>query len=298
MDWKAIDFDWNRTRAFLVTAEEGSLTAAARALRTNQSTLSRQVAALEQELGVPLFEKVGRKLELTPNGLALLEFAKDMAASASKLSLTASGKSDSLVGNVCISASEANACYILPPIVIKLRQQQPGISIEIVASNETSDLRKREADIAIRNFQPNHVELIARRLPSAKAGLYASPEYLRSLPDEINKNTLQHAAFIGFPDNAPYIKGLQEIGLPLNADNFPYITNSHLAHWELVKQGAGIGVMLESIAAQTPEVERVSDELPDFEVDTWLVSHRELRTNARIRLVYDFLAEELSAPQI
>jgi DNA-binding transcriptional LysR family regulator len=68
MDWKAVTFDWNRARAFLVTAEEGSLSAAARALGMAQPTLGRQVAALERELGVALFERVGRGLTLTPSG--------------------------------------------------------------------------------------------------------------------------------------------------------------------------------------------------------------------------------------
>ena len=78
VDWKTITFDWNRARAFLVTAEEGSLSAAARALKLTQSTLGRQVTALEEELGVSLFEKVGRSLEITPVGLELLEHVRTM----------------------------------------------------------------------------------------------------------------------------------------------------------------------------------------------------------------------------
>ena len=73
MDWRSVKFDWNQARAFLVTVEEGSLSAAARALGLTQPTLSRQVDALARAIGVVLFERVGRGLVLTPSGLKLLD---------------------------------------------------------------------------------------------------------------------------------------------------------------------------------------------------------------------------------
>ena len=130
MDWRSVKFDWNRARAFLVTAEEGSLSAAARAVGMTQPTLGRQVAALEDELGVALFERVGKGIELTPSGLELLEYVRAMGEAANNVSLAASGKSDSLEGNICISATEAVAAFVLPPIIHKLRQSAPGIDIE------------------------------------------------------------------------------------------------------------------------------------------------------------------------
>jgi DNA-binding transcriptional LysR family regulator len=96
MDWRAINFDWNHARAFLVTAEEGSLTAAAQALGMAQPTLGRQVAALEAATGVALFERVGRGLELTPSGRDLLEHVRAMYEAAGNLSLAASGQSRSI----------------------------------------------------------------------------------------------------------------------------------------------------------------------------------------------------------
>ena len=121
MDWRAVKFDWNRARAFLVTAEEGSLSAAARALNMNQPTLGRQVSSLERELGVALFERAGRGLELTPSGLDLLEHVRAMGDAATNLSLAATGQSDSLEGSICITATEAMAAFDLPPIIHKLR---------------------------------------------------------------------------------------------------------------------------------------------------------------------------------
>lgn len=98
MDWRSVKFDWNRARAFLVTAEEGSLSAAARALGMAQPTLGRQVDALEQELGVVLFERVGRGLTLTPSGLELLDHVRDMGTAATRLSLSATGRAQTIEG--------------------------------------------------------------------------------------------------------------------------------------------------------------------------------------------------------
>ncbi|KKK60994.1 hypothetical protein LCGC14_3018790, partial [marine sediment metagenome] len=107
MDWRSVTFDWNRARAFLVTAEEGSLSAAARALTLAQPTLGRQVEALEAELGVALFERSGRGLRLTPSGHELLEHARIMGEGARALHLAAWGQTEALEGEVAISASDA-----------------------------------------------------------------------------------------------------------------------------------------------------------------------------------------------
>ncbi len=181
MDWRAVKFDWNKARAFLVTAEEGSLSAAARALGMAQPTLGRQVDGLEQELGVVLFERVGRGLTLTPSGMELLEHVRGMGEAAGRVSLAAAGQSQALEGSISISASEIYAAVLLPPIVTKLRVEEPGIHVEIVVSNRASDLLRREADIAIRNFRPTEPDLIAKKIGTADAILYAAPSYVEKL---------------------------------------------------------------------------------------------------------------------
>lgn len=155
MDWRSIKFDWNRARAFLVTAEEGSLAAAARALDMTQPTLGRQVAALEQELGVDLFNRRGRGLELTPNGLKLVDHVRAMGDAANRFSLSATGKSDIIEGSICITSTELLSTFVLPPMIQKLRQSEPGIEVEIISTNDETNLYRREADIAIRSFRPS-----------------------------------------------------------------------------------------------------------------------------------------------
>src|SRR3954447_21314158 len=164
MDWRSVRFDWNRARAFLITAEEGSLSAAARALGLTQPTLGRQVDALEAELGVVLFERVGRGLTLTAGGLDLLEHVRAMAEAADRFALVASGQSQTLEGAVCITASEVISAFLLPPVLAQIRKKHPGIEIKLVATNEVRDLRRREADIAIRSGRPTDENLVTTRL--------------------------------------------------------------------------------------------------------------------------------------
>jgi len=295
MDWKSVRFDWNRARAFLVTAEEGSLSAAARALKLTQPTLGRQVAALENELGVALFERGGRGLELTPGGLALLQHVRDMGDAAGRLSLTATGHATAIEGTVCISATEAAAAYVLPPILTRLRQAEPGIKIEIVASNASSDLKRREADIALRAFRPTQSELIAKRLRDDTVHLYASPDYLERIGNPGTADEFRDADFVFFGDIDRYVNALGDLGITLTRDNFRVTSENFIVQWEFVKHGGGIGIMPDAIGDAEPMVRRAIPGLDPFITELWLVAHRELRTSLRVRTVFDFLAREMAA---
>lgn len=295
MNWRSINFDWNRARAFLVTAEEGSYSKAAKALGMTQPTLGRQVSALEKELGVVLFERLGNHIRLTPSGSELLEQVRLMGDAARGLSLTATGQSNTIVGHICITATEVMAAYVLAPLLRKLRMRAPGLQVEVIASNQASDLRKREADIAIRNFEPTQSDLIAKRLEDGKAYLYAHPSYLQQQGSPKNKRALAECDFIGFNNNTPYIKALNDAGIPVTEASFPLITESHIVHWEMVKAAVAIGVMPNFIGDKDRDVVRVLPDMEAMTYETWLVVHRELKTNRRVRLVFDFLLEELGA---
>ncbi len=295
MDWTAVAFDWNRARAFLVTAEEGSLSAAARALGLAQPTLSRQVEALQQELGVVLFERFGRGLELTPAGVSLLEHVRVMGNGAMGLSIAAQGQNDDVAGPVTISASDAYAGLWLPPVLRKLRQQEPGLSIRVLAENNASDLMRREADIAIRNFRPKEAELIAKRIAETGAAFYASDAYVAEHGLIETAADWENANLILPGHSAEFLKALQAMGLPVTARSVAYECSSYLAMWEMVRQGLGVGVLDRRLGDRQGGVARVTQENIDLPFPVWLVAHREILTNKRLRLVFDFLTQELKA---
>lgn len=296
MDWKKSAFDWNRARAFLATAEEGSFSAAARALGLTQPTLGRQVSALEEELGLTLFQRVGNNLVLTATGLDLVEQLRVMNEAAIRCSLIAAGQAQTIDGLVRIAASEAVSAYLLPPIIDELRALHPGVHVEIVVSNSSSDLRRREADIAVRHFRPQGDDLVARLIKEkSEAHLYAAPSYLERIGNPRTPEELAaHGHVIGFDESDMLKKGLQALGLPFGDESFPIRTKNHLVQWELAKRGVGMCVMMEEVGDHEPGVRRA---LPDFPAGlgfpTWLTSHRELQTSRRIRVVFDLVADML-----
>lgn len=290
MNWQAVSFDWNQVRAFLATAQEGSFSAAARALGQTQPTLGRQVAALEENLGVTLLERIGRGIALTPSGLELLEHVRAMGDAASRVSLTASGQSQAIEGRVRITASDIMAAYILPPVLAELRERAPNLEIDVVAANEIRDIQRREADIAVRHVRPEQPELIARLVQNATGHFYAATTYLdrRGRPETLAE--LSAHDFISFGDPDRMIGYLKPFGITLTRQNFLLGSESGLVAWALVRQGLGIGVMSTEVGAMAEGVEKVVPTMEPFVFPVWLTTHRELHTSRRIRIVFDHLA--------
>lgn len=286
-------FDWNRTRAFLAAAKAGSFSGAARALGVAQPTIGRQVAALEEELGVTLFERVGQGLSLTSPGVELFEQAQAMGEAANRIARIAAGQSTALEGIVRVTASEAISAYLLPPIVAELRSTYPGIELELVVSNAVQNLREREADIAVRSFRPQDAELTATRINNGVARLYASPSYLAQFDAPITLETVNRMEIFGFDRTPLMIEGLRSLGLELTPRNFPVVTSNHLVQWELAKRGLGVCVMMEEVGDPEPAVVRVLDEIPPLPVSMWVTCHRELGTSRRLRVVFDALVDGL-----
>ncbi len=294
MNWQSISFDWNQARAFLATAEEGSLSAAARALGQTQPTLGRQVAALEAALDVALFERVGRSLVLTKAGLELLEHVRAMGAAAAGVSLAASGRAQAVEGHVSITATDFMSTYHLPAVLRRLRDLAPGIAVEVIAVNELRNLQRREADIAIRHARPTQPDLIARRVGLTAAHFYAAADYLARRGRPQGTEDLADADFIGVEPLEPMAAYLRELGLPIERRNFKVTATSGTVLVELARHGLGITVLTREMAARAPELEQVLPEIAPIEVPIWLVTHRELNSSRRIRIVYDLLAESFA----
>ncbi|MEX0277770.1 MAG: LysR family transcriptional regulator [Ruegeria sp.] len=294
MNWSAINFDWNQVRAFLATAEEGSFSAAARVLGQTQPTVGRQVAALERSLGVTLFERVGKSLNLTGSGADLLVHVREMADVANRISITATGQSKTIEGLVRITASDVMAAYQLPPILKQIRLIAPRLEIDVVAANDLQDIQRREADIAIRHVRPTQPNLIAKLVAEATAHFYAAPSYLDQVGRPKTEAELAKLDFVGFGDVGTMIGFLNPAGIPVTTRNFRIGSKVGIVSWELVRQGLGVSVMSDDVAAMTPGVEKVLPDRAPFKFPIWLATHSELHTARRIRLVFDVLAEQLT----
>ena len=286
--------DWNHLSAFHATATNGSLSAAARRLGLTQPTLSRQVLALEAELGVALFERFGRKLVLTQIGADLLEHIRVMGDAADAVALAASGRVQEIGGRVSISATDTFSAYVLPEIIARIRSTAPQITIMIVASNDLSDLHRREADIAIRHVRPDRPGLIGQHIRDTEAGFYASEDWIARHGMPAEPADLARADLIGFDDAVRFSGYLGGIGIPMDAADFRLMSDSGVTVWEMVNRGLGVAAMLREVADRTPGVRRLVPDMAPIPVPIWLVTHRDLQSSPRIRLVQSILAEELS----
>ena len=291
MNWQAVSFDWNQVRAFLATVEEGSLSAAAKALSTTQPTVGRQITALEEDLKVTLFERGGRSLVLTAAGSDLLEHVQAMADAASRVSMAAAGQALEVAGKVSITASDVIAATFLPAVLRDVRQAAPGIHIDVVASNRLEDLTRRNADIAIRHVRPVQPDLIAQQLPDFTAGFYASRRYVAVRGNPANTTELSGHSFIGPRDTAQMVALLEARGIRLDADAFKVTTDSGMVMWEMMRADLGIAVLPGQFWPKVDDALPVLEELGPIDFPVWLVTHRELKTSRRIRVVFDALAK-------
>ena len=294
MNWDAISFDWNHIRAFLATVEEGSLSGAARVLRQTQPTLGRQITMLEDALQLTLFERGTRSMELTDSGAELLSYVRSMADFATQISRVAAGQSQAIEGTVRITSSDAMAAYALPRCLIALRRLHPGISIELVPSNELSDLTRRDADIAIRHVRPEQPDLIAKKIADIDISLFASKYSLRELGLIEKIADYSRANFIGYQSAERLVPQISAMGIPVTKRNFGITTSNGSTMYELVRDGAGIAFLPTVVAEGRLGLQRIMPDAPTFSMDTWLVTHREIRTSRRIRLVFDHLSAELA----
>ena len=287
------NFNWALIQSFLAALEHGSLMGAARATGVSQPTLGRHIAELESQLNLLLFERTGRGLQATPQALALAEAARAMHAGAADFSRLASGAGQSVQGSVRLSASQPVACHVLPPVLARMRQALPQVTVELVVSNSVSNLLLREADIALRMVRPEQSTLVAKQIGQVRLRACASQAYLlhRGTP-QTPESLVQHDLIAG--DHHQEIQaGFEAMGFPANTLGFGLRTDDLNAQWAAVRAGLGIGFMGDYLLRSEPTVTAVLPmvELPVLPV--WLTVHRELRTSARIRAVYDFLASEV-----
>ncbi|NJS37496.1 MAG: LysR family transcriptional regulator [Brachymonas sp.] len=287
---------WDWIKSFVAVAEHGSVLAAAQHLRTNPATVSRQIAALEKSMGMELFVRSRQGMQPTMPAMQFLEPARAMHSAMYKLSLGAAANDAQVQGVVRISVSVSLAHFVLPELLDVFRSQHGGIQFEVTVTDSVSNLSQRQADIAIRLMQPEQQDLIAKRVGYLSAGLYASQRYLsrRGIPT-IDSDSLMLHDFIDVSPQYPLRTGFTKAGFAQINSRIICSTSDHASAWQMLRAGLGIGSGLTVVAERDNQIVKVLSEasLPKFPV--WLVTHRELKTQVRLRLVTDYLAQTLKS---
>jgi DNA-binding transcriptional LysR family regulator len=289
------DFDWALVRSFLAVLDAGSLMGAARQTGAQQPTLSRHITELEAQLGTPLFERTGRGVVPTAAALAMTDAARAMQAGADTLARTLARQREATTGTVRITTSVVAASYLLPPLLAQLRQQEPGIQVELVSSNQLSNLLRREADIAVRMVRPAQASLVARKLGDIPIWACAHQGYLQRAGTPRQPQDLLRHSLLGYDRDDTIERGFARMGLVLPHNAFALRTDDQLAYGQLLAEGAGIGFVASYCVRHWPGVQRVLPALAVPPLPCWLAVHREIRASKLVRRVYDFLAEAVAA---
>lgn len=284
--------DWSLLRSFLAIAQAGSLSAAARATGISQPTLGRHVERLEGQTGLTLFLRGRTGLALTAQGEAMLPAAEAMAEAAARASLAAEGQGNRVSGTVRITASRIVSHHIMPDVIARLRQSEPGIDIELVPSDETENLLFREADIAIRMYRPTQLDIVAAHVTDLPMGVYAARAYLDRAGRPATRDALLALDHVGFDRSDTILRLFRHLGVERRREDFPVRCDDQIVYWNLVRAGCGIGGMQRLVGDADPLVERIPlIDLPPLPV--WLAAPDALRTSPRLRLVWDCLAGAL-----
>ncbi|ARK92018.1 LysR family transcriptional regulator [Burkholderia pseudomallei] len=289
------EIGWELYRSFLGVLREGSLSGAARALGLTQPTVGRHVAALEAALRVPLFTRSSSGLMPTDVALALRAHAEAMESTADALARAATSFGEDVRGVVRISASDVVGVEVLPPIVARLRQRHPALTVELALTNRVQDLLCREADIAVRMTRPGQTQLIARHIGGIELGLHAHRDYLARRGTPRDAGELVRHALIGHDRPTAFIRQIAKSFPGFDRGAFALRTDSDLAQLALIRCGAGIGACQAALAKRDPALVRVLPKAFAGRLDMWVTMHEDLRGSPRCRAAFDALAEGLDA---
>jgi DNA-binding transcriptional LysR family regulator len=288
--------DWNDLRYFLAVARDGSTLAAGRALRVSQTTVARRIAALEEAIGFPLFERRQAGYALTPAGQDLLSRAEQVEATANAFSEAAAAQFRDVKGTVKITTEEVYAITILASLLRELHDHYPEIVIELDTSQQIRDLGAGEADISLRSTKSAEkaTGLVGRQLCIDDWALYCSRDYAARHGVPQNLSELKKHAFIGGGGGNLWIhyqNWLQTLGLESNVAMHHATSGGLLSG---VRSGFGIAVLPCVIADADPDLLRCLPPRGDHGRVLWLFTHERCRHTPRVRAVIDFLYERLS----
>ena len=292
---KTLDkLDWALVQAFLAVAEQGSLSAAARRLGASQPTVGRQIKAIENELRLDLFRRHPKGFELTEAGAALVAPAKAMREAMREIALYAAGQEVALAGAVRITASEMVSHHLLPPILARIRQEAPDIEVELAPSDTAENLLYREADIAVRMFRPEQLDVVARYLGEIELGIFASKAYVARCGVPKGPQDMIAHDLVGYDRSELIIRGMREAGFEISREDFNIRCDNQTTYWELVRAGCGIGFGQAMVARRDLDMVEIDFGFPLPSLPVWLAAHQGLRHTPRVRLVWEMLADGLA----
>jgi DNA-binding transcriptional LysR family regulator len=290
----ASQFNWVLLRSFLAIYRCSSTAAAARQLSMQQPTLSRQLAELESQLAVTLFERTPKGLHPTAAAQQIYAHAKDLETAANRLCLSLQDLGAELNGTVRIYASQLIAITLMPTQLAALLREQPGLQLELVATDDLPDLLSRDADIGFWLTEPTDAETVCRKLGTVRIQAMASRSYLADFGTPVKTEDLAAHRLIGHDKLNVMRQWFGQFGFLQNQTDFALRTDDKASYLAALRAGAGIGFASHYLLKQEPDLVQVLPDLPLPEFGIWLSCHRDISNNKLIRAVYDRLSTDIT----
>ena len=298
--------DWDRVRLFRGVAEAGSFTRAADSLGLSQSAISRQIGALEEDVGTPLFHRHARGLVLTEQGEILLETAQDMAARMAAVETRLSETKDRPAGHLRINTTVGFGTVWLASNLKAFMDDFPEITVTLLVVDTELDLGMREADVAIRLTPPRQPDLVQRRMKTVHTHLYASPRYLADAPpletaEDLGRHRLIVYGTEATPPPVPSLNWVlvagQEDG-QVESRRAALRINNVYGMLRATERALGIASLPDYLGSTSSALVRVLPNLDGPNFDIYFVYPEELRASKRVSVFRDFLLRKMAEQQV
>jgi DNA-binding transcriptional LysR family regulator len=283
--------DWDDLKHFLAVARSGSLTEAARELKTSAATVGRRIAALETKLGARLFDRQQTGYTLTESGEAIRLKAEDVEGGILAVEREALGRDSRVVGKVRVATTGDIATLVIAPQLPNFRTRFPGLVLEIVASPEVVNLTRRDADVALRTVRPMQGDFVVRRVGSWNCALYARRSYADTRGLKAGTTDLSKAEIITWNEESAHLRGGPWFSEHAALSAIAFTANQRRIHHAACKAGLGVAILPCLAADRDSDLVCLVPAERVISVDLWLVVHRDLVRTPRVRVVMDFLAE-------
>jgi len=278
--------DWENLHCLAALSKAGTLTGAARLLRVDHATVSRRIASLEEELGLRLVDRRGRKILLTADGEHVAAMAlrmEEASLAAERLALSARTE---LKGTITLSVPPALAAVRLTASLVALQRRHPELRLEVLGEHREAALHRREADIAVRLSRPTDGDLAAMKLGEIGFHFYARRDYLADTPPE-------RWDFVGYDDSMADSPQMKRLRAYAGSRKIRFVANSSDLQLAAVRAGAGVCILPDFMAGDDPVLCRLDEAGEPMRREVWLVVHADLRRSAAVRAVMEALTEGL-----
>lgn len=287
--------NWNLLRSFLAIYETGTLTGAAERLATTQPSMGRHLRELEEGLGETLFARLPGRLKPTAHADALYAATAPMHQAVRDAERLFGDSTERVSGVVRVAVGEAYGFHVVPQMLAPLLNEHPDLEIELAVSNQTDNLLRRDADIAVRFFRPEQDDLITRKLGRADMGLYAHESYLARFGEPTGFEIPTGGVLAGLDRMPMALSASLRGAMPTTPLRFRWRSDAVLSLQAAIESGACIGMMFHHIAATRPGLRRLLADQVCFANEVWLCAHDDLRRSSRMRLVWERLGDGLEA---